>query len=202
MKKVFSISTLSVMIVLLLVGSVGRFGKRVAAVTQDVNAVLVQDADEQERRPDRARARGQEGRPGGGRGIPGRALLGELRSLGLTDAQRMQVRALMRESRELGETLREQFQQAQRARRDVLSAVPVNEELIRSTMETLADVQVEITIGLARLRADLRALLTSEQVQAMEDRREERTEGMRERLRERAEGILERLRERRQESQD
>jgi len=121
-----------------------------------------------------------------GQGVPGVQLGG----LDLTDAQREQIRALVQQYRESGQPVQEQLRQAQQAQRDALQTVPVNEGLVRSTTEALAQAQAEAALVQARLRADVLALLTPDQIQAMEDRqanREQRAEQARERIRERRE---------------
>ena len=67
--------------------------------------------------------------------------------------------------------MREQLQQAQEAQREALAVVPVNEGLVRSTTQALTDAQAEAALGQARLRADMLALLTPDQLQASEDAR-------------------------------
>jgi protein CpxP len=125
--------------------------------------------------------------PGGARGARG-ALVVALRGGDLTDAQREQIRALTQQYRESGTAVREQLRQAQEAQRDALAAQPVNEGLVRSTTQPLADAQAEAAIVLARLRADVMALLTPDQLQAIEETQaeiQERTENRRERTEER-----------------
>ena len=120
--------------------------------------------------------------PRGLRGAPGI----ELRGADLTDGQRAQIRALVQQSRESGQAVREQLQQAQEAQREALAVVPVNEGLVRSTTQALTDAQAEAALGQARLRADVLALLTPDQLQASEDARAAR-ETRQERVRERRE---------------
>ena len=117
--------------------------------------------------------------PRGLRGAPGI----ELRGADLTDGQRAQIRALVQQSRESGQAVREQLQEAQR---EALAVVPVNEGLVRSTTQALTDTQAEAALGQARLRADMLALLTPDQLQASEDARAAR-ETRQERVRERRE---------------
>ena len=120
--------------------------------------------------------------PRGLRGAPGI----ELRGADLTDGQREQIRALVQQSRESGQAVREQLRQAQEAQREALAVVPVNEGLVRSTTQALTDAQAEAALVQARLRADVLALLTPDQLQASEDARAAR-EARQERVRERRE---------------
>ena len=122
--------------------------------------------------------------PRGPGGVPGV----ELRGLELTEAQREQVRALAEQYRASGAPVREQLAEARQAQRDALAVVPVNDGLIRATTQALAEAEAEAAIVQARLRADVMALLTPEQIETIETRRAaraERVEARRERVQER-----------------
>ena len=127
--------------------------------------------------------------PRGRLSVPG----GEFRGLDLSEAQREQIRTLTQQYRESGQAIRDELRQAQEAQREALAVVPVNDGLIRSTTQALIFAQTETAIAQARLRADVLALLTPDQLQTMEDRlaaREERQQQFQERR--------EQIRERRQ----
>jgi protein CpxP len=112
----------------------------------------------------------------------------ELRGVDLTEAQRDQMRTLAEQYRASGAPVREQLAQAREAQRAALATVPVNDGLIRSTTQALVEAQAEAAIVQARLRADIMALLTPDQIQALETRqaeRAERLETQRERVQER-----------------
>ena len=131
-----------------------------------------------------AQGPGGQGRQGlrGLRGAPGI----ELRGADLTDGQREQIRALVQQSRESGQAVREELRQAQAAQREALAVVPVNEGLVRSTTPAVTEAQAEAALVQARLRADMLALLTPDQLEMIEDARAAR-EARQERVRERRE---------------
>jgi protein CpxP len=107
--------------------------------------------------PGDRRGRGPGGRDGGpGAGLP-------LRALNLTDAQQEQVRTLTQQYRTQNRTAAERLRTALDAQRKAVSTTPVNEQLIRSTTQDLAEAQTEMAIHQARLRSEIFGLLTPEQ---------------------------------------
>ena len=140
-----------------------------------------------------ALAQGPPPAPRGPRGVPGV----ELRGLDLAESQREQIRTLAEQYRASSAPVREQLEQAREAQRAALATVPVNDGLVRSTTQALVEAQAEAAIVQARLRADIMALLTPEQVQTLETRRDARAE----RFEERRERVQERRQERRQDTQ-
>jgi protein CpxP len=103
---------------------------------------------------------GRGGRGPGGFG-PGSGL--PLRALNLTDAQREQVRTMTQQFRTQNREAAERLRAAMQAQRKAVEAIPVNEELIRSTTRELAEAQAEVAVQRARLHADIFGLLTPEQ---------------------------------------
>jgi len=107
------------------------------------------------------------GRRGGGPGGPGRVggpgVALPLRELNLSDAQQQQIRDIRErhrdESRQIGERLRT----AMEAQRAAVEATPVNESLIRSTAQQLADVQADAAVQRAQVRSEMLSVLTAEQ---------------------------------------
>jgi protein CpxP len=97
-----------------------------------------------------------------GFGGPGRGGF-PLAQLGLTEAQREQVRDVMQrhrgEMREVGERLRA----AHDAQRNAVETVPVNEGLIRSTSQAMATAQTDMALLRARIHNEVWNLLTPEQ---------------------------------------
>jgi periplasmic protein CpxP/Spy len=110
-----------------------------------------------------AQGDGPEGRGPLGHGGPGRRALFGLAQLDLTDAQREQVREVMQRHRadvqEAGKRVREAFQ----AQRAAIESTPVNEGLIRSTAQTLANAQTDMALLQARIHTEVWSLLTPEQ---------------------------------------
>ena len=103
---------------------------------------------------------GRGGRGAGGFG-PGAGL--PLRALNLTDAQQEQVRTLTQQFRTQNREAGERLRAALETQRKAVEAIPVNEELIRSTTRDLAEAQAEVAIQRARLQAEIFGLLTPEQ---------------------------------------
>jgi Spy/CpxP family protein refolding chaperone len=128
-----------------------------------------------------ALAQGPENRRGGrGFGMGGRAGF-PLGQLELTDAQRQQVRDVMQRHRDEIRAAADKLRDAQRAQRDAVSAMPVNEGLIRSTSQALADAQTELALTQARARSEVWTLLTPEQQAKAKELRTERENRMKER---------------------
>jgi len=103
---------------------------------------------------------GRNGRGLGGFG-PGGGL--PLRALNLTEAQQQQVRTLTQQNREQTRAVAQRLRTAMEAQRKAVATIPINEALIRSTTQELAEAQTDMSIHQARLRSELFALLTPEQ---------------------------------------
>jgi periplasmic protein CpxP/Spy len=104
--------------------------------------------------------------PGGrGRGLDGlgRGMGLPLRALNLTDAQQQQIRTLSQQNRQQNRAAFERLRTAMDAQRKAVATIPVNEALIRSTTEDLAEAQTEVAIQQARLQTEIFGLLTPEQ---------------------------------------
>jgi len=94
--------------------------------------------------------------PGGGAGFP-------LMQLNLTDAQREQVREIRERNREQTQALTQRLGDAAQKQRQAIETIPVNEGLITSATQDLAQAQTEVAIQEARLNAEVWSLLTPEQ---------------------------------------
>jgi periplasmic protein CpxP/Spy len=128
----------------------------------------------------------RDGGPGFGAGH-GRGGFPLLRQLDLTEAQRQQVRDVMQrhsqQKQEAGKKLRE----AHDAQRSAVEAMPVNEALIRSTSQALANAQTDMALLQARIHSDVWALLTPDQQQKAKELRDQRAARQRERQQRRQE---------------
>lgn len=99
----------------------------------------------------------------GGRGMgPGRPGLA-LAELNLTEAQREQVRGIRERNREQTQALTQRFSEVAEKQRQAIETIPVNEGLITSATQDLAQAQVEMAIQEARLNAEVWSVLTPEQ---------------------------------------
>lgn len=110
--------------------------------------------------------------PGAALGGPGVGLpLGQLE---LTDAQRQQIRQLVQQRRNEMRPLVEHLRTAAEARRQAVTAIPVDEARIRAATQELAQVQADVAVQQARLQSEIVALLTPEQQQRAQQLRAER----------------------------
>ena len=121
--------------------------------------------------------RGPFGRGGHGKG----ALLG-LQQLDLTDAQREQVREVMQRHRDAMQTAGTQLREAHDAQRAAVETAPVNESLIRSTSQALANATTEMALVRARVHTEVWSLLTPEQQEKAKQLKAERQARMKQRL--------------------
>ena len=81
---------------------------------------------------------------------------------------------------QIGERLRT----AADAQRKAVQTTPVDESLIRSTTQALADVQADAAIAQAHVRSEILAILTADQqtqIKKLQDDRQARAEQMRQR---------------------
>ena len=110
------------------------------------------------------RGRGMRGGGPGGPGGPGGFGQGLMvRQLNLTDAQKDQFKTITQQHRDQNKATMERLRTAMEAARKAVQTMPVNEALIRSTTQDLADAQAEAAIQRAHLQSELFALLTPDQ---------------------------------------
>jgi Spy/CpxP family protein refolding chaperone len=86
-----------------------------------------------------------------------------LRELNLTEAQQQQIRDVEQSHRDANRQLQERLRAAENAQRKAIETEPVNEGLIRSASQALADVEADAAVARAQLRSQIFALLTPEQ---------------------------------------
>jgi protein CpxP len=86
-----------------------------------------------------------------------------IRALNLTEAQQEQFRALTEQNRDQNRAALERLRTAMAAQRTAVETVPMNEQLIRSTTQELAEAQTEVALQRARLQTEFFALLSPEQ---------------------------------------
>ena len=110
-------------------------------------------------------------------GFGGRALA----QLDLTAEQREQVRAVRErhdaELKEAGQRLRSAYQ----AHRSAVDKLPVDEGLIRSSSQALADAQAEMGVLRARVHSEIWTMLTPEQQKRAQELKAQRDARMKER---------------------
>ena len=148
-------------------------------------AMLATGASSYAQGPGFGRRGGGPGAPGGFGG-PGVAL--PLRDLNLTDAQQQQIRDIRQRHRDEGQQMGERLRTAMEAQRKAVEATPVNESLIRSTTQELADVQADVAVAQAHARSEMLSVLTADQraqLSKLQSDREARAEQFREKRQER-----------------
>ena len=123
-----------------------------------------------------------------GHGGPGRGGFPGLARLDLTDAQREQVREVMQRYRDQMREAGTRLHQAHAAQRAAIETTPVNEGLIRSTTQTLANAQTDMAILRARIHTDVWSLLTPEQQEKAKQLKSERQARSKQRLNRRQQG--------------
>ena len=114
---------------------------------------------------------GPGGRRGGGPGGPGpfgvigggRGMDLPLRELNVTDAQQQQIKDIRDRHRDEAQQIAQRLRTAADAERKAVESDPVNEGLIRSTTQQLADVQADAAILQAHERSEILSVLTAEQ---------------------------------------
>ena len=111
----------------------------------------------------------------GGRGPFG----GALRHLDLTDAQRTEIRSVVREHREGGAELRRELMAALAQLRDATSGEVVNETTIRALAAAAAPLQADAAVRRAQHNAAVLALLTADQRTQLREMRENARENRR-----------------------
>jgi periplasmic protein CpxP/Spy len=122
------------------------------------------------------------GGPGGPFGMGGPGL--GLGMADLTDAQEQQVRDIRMRNRDAIQASAEQLRVAHDAQRKAMETLPVDEGQIRAAAQALADVEADVAVQAARLRAEIWAVLTPAQQTQIAKQRETREARMRERQQE------------------
>lgn len=114
---------------------------------------------------------GGPGGPGGLGGLP-------IRALDLSEGQQEQIRAIRERHAADLRTAQDRLRKAMDAQRKVVETIPVNEGLIRTTTQELADAETDVAIEQARILTDTWAILTpaqQSQVKKLQAERETRS---------------------------
>ena len=117
---------------------------------------------------------GRMGPKGPGPGFGPLGMLGPIQRLGLTDAQKDQVKSIVDARTEEFRALGERARDARRALQDAIAADPVNDATIRQKSADLALVEADLAVASAHARADVVKLLTAEQREQLKKLAEER----------------------------
>ena len=125
--------------------------------------------------------RGGPGRPGGPGGPMGMLpMLGP--QLGLTDAQRDQIKAIADSHKDEWKTLADRARAAHMALEQAITAQGLNEALVRQKAADAAAVEADLAVARARAFAEVWPILTADQqaqIKTMQDRMSERAGGQR-----------------------
>lgn len=152
------------------------------AVTVVAMAPLVMAQDGQMRR--RGPGPGIGGPPPGGQGQMGRRggpMVPGLRGLDLTDVQRAQVKSIMDSHQNEFRAVGEKIGAARESMRALLEADVIDESVIRAKSAEAATAEADAAILNAKVRAEVKAILTPEQLQKAKELREARETLMKQR---------------------
>ena len=109
---------------------------------------------------------GMRGGPGGMFGLP-------MRELDLTDAQREQVRTIMESHRDQQKAIGDRMQAARKALHDAIAAETIDEGAIRAAAADIGTIEADAAVLQAKIRGEVFALLTPEQVKKAKELRSE-----------------------------
>jgi Spy/CpxP family protein refolding chaperone len=94
-------------------------------------------------------------------------LLGKIAELGVSDSQKQQIHAILRESRPALQPLVAQYVRERRALRKAIHTAPVNEQAIRAQAVRVAQIEADLDVKRAHVSERIRAVLTPEQVEKL-----------------------------------
>ena len=115
---------------------------------------------------------GRGGMRGGPRGFGGPMGDLGLRGVDLTDTQREQLRTIMESHKQEFETVRTKLREAHQGLATATNAQTVDEAAIRARSTALATALADEAILRAKVRVEVNGILTAEQLQQLQQRRE------------------------------
>jgi len=95
---------------------------------------------------------------------------GRWTALGLTDDQKAQVKAILQKYQPTSGPLIKDLVTERRALRDAIHAPTIDESAIRAQAAKLASLQADLDVVRAHVSHDIRAVLTPEQIQKLQER--------------------------------
>jgi len=120
--------------------------------------------------------------PGGGpMGMRGGPMVAGLRGLDLTEAQRGQVKSIMDSHQNEFRAIGEKQRAAREAMRELLDADVIDEGAIRAKSAEAASSEADAAILNAKVRAEVKEILTPEQVKKAQELRDARETRMKQR---------------------
>ena len=113
---------------------------------------------------------------------PGRGGFAGFAQLDLTEAQREQAREVVQRHRSEMQEVGKRLHEAHQAQRAAIETTPVNDGLIRSTAQALANAQTDMALVQARIHSEMWSLLTPEQQEKAKQLKSERETRIKQRL--------------------
>jgi protein CpxP len=120
---------------------------------------------------------GRGGMRGGPRGVGGPMGDLGLRGIDLTDAQREQLRTIMESHKQEFEAVRTKLREAHQGLATATTAQAVDEAAIRARSTALATALADEAILRAKVRVEVNGILTAEQLQQLQERRQRKPRG-------------------------
>src|SRR5210317_870290 len=120
----------------------------------------------------------------GFKGVMGSRILGlkPLIQLNLSDSQKSRILSIIEKYENDIESAKNNLRQARHNIRAAMQAGEFNENAIRNAHRQAAPIKEELLVLGAKMKAEMKTVLTSEQLQLLEERKAERIERFRDRL--------------------
>jgi len=125
---------------------------------------------------------GGPGRFGRGRGPMAFGMMGGLRALNLSDAQRSQIKSVVQSHRDEMKAIGERLRTAHQALQEAIEQAPVNESLVRQRAADVAAVQADAAVLRSRVHAQVFQVLTPEQQAKAKELRQQAAQRMQQRM--------------------
>lgn len=124
------------------------------------------------------------GRHSGLKGVVGSRILGlkTLIQLNLSDSQKSRILSIIEKYENDIESAKNNLREARHNIRAAMQAGEFNENAIRNAHRQAAPIKEELLVLGAKMKAEMKTVLTSEQLQLLEERKAERIERFRDRL--------------------
>ncbi len=124
------------------------------------------------------------GRHSGFKGVMGSRIFGlkTLIELNLTDSQKSQLLSIIDKYEKDMEIARNSLREARHNIRTILKAGELNEDDLRNACRQAAPIKEDLLVMGAKMMTEMKAVLTPEQLQLLEERKAQRIERLRDRL--------------------
>jgi Spy/CpxP family protein refolding chaperone len=127
---------------------------------------------------------GRYGRHQGATGVmaPGLHGLKTMIQLDLSDSQKLKIMSILEKYENQGASLKERLREARNNLTTVLKTEQADEDQIRSALRLAAPIKEELFVMRVRMMAELKTVLTPEQIQLLKQRRAHRIEKLKARI--------------------